>query len=690
MREQPPHNTDPARTDEAITPFDYSPPAATRAIRRHLRPREFGAGGALLLALLLAWFLLGARALELQVSPADAALDIDGGPSLRLGDRVLLHPGDYHVQAQAEGYQPLAHAFSVNRDSDQRLALRLEKLPGLLRLSTTPVAAQLQIDGKPAGTSNAKAIALGAGTHLLRLEADRYRAAEQSVEIEGMGREQALALALQPAWGSYRIVTTPPGATILHDGEILGSTPATVELLEGSRPLRITLAGYRDENITITAVAGESRDPDALALVRADARVQLLSRPEGASITLDGVYQGRTPLELTLESGKQHELIGFRAGYDRALRRLTTTQGTQQVVLELPPLHGEVQVNVAPPDAAIFSGSRQLATGSARLSLPATAQTLRVRREGYADGEVTVTPRPGFPQAVAVTLRTLEQQRQAALNTRLTSSAGQELVLLKPGPFRMGSSRREVGRRANEAIREIRLQRPYYLGLAEVTNAEFRQFRAAHSSGNFKGKSLNGDDQPAALVSWTDAALFCNWLSQRENLPPFYRVSGTAVTGADRASRGYRLPTEAEWAWAASMPASGPPPRYPWGEALPPAAKSGNYADRSGESLLGTVIAGYDDGFAVAAPVRRFTPNRHGLFDLGGNASEWVHDLYETAPAPGAAAETDPLGPDIGEFHVIRGASWRHGDVTSLRLAYRDYGKDGRADVGFRIARYAQ
>jgi formylglycine-generating enzyme required for sulfatase activity len=135
---------------------------------------------------------------------------------------------------------------------------------------------------------------------------------------------------------------------------------------------------------------------------------------------------------------------------------------------------------------------------------------------------------------------------------------------------------------------------------------------------------------------------------------------------------------------------NGPPARFPWGESLPPPAKAGNYADRSGESVLGSVITGYDDGFAVAAPVRRFAPDRHGLFDLGGNASEWVHDLYEAAPAPGAATETDPLGPDIGEFHVIRGASWRHGSVTELRLAYRDYGKDGRADVGFRIARYAE
>jgi formylglycine-generating enzyme required for sulfatase activity len=260
-------------------------------------------------------------------------------------------------------------------------------------------------------------------------------------------------------------------------------------------------------------------------------------------------------------------------------------------------------------------------------------------------------------------------------------------VLLRPGPFAMGSSRREVGRRANEALRQVRLQRPFYLGVAEVSNAEFRQFRAGHSSGNFKGTSLNGDEQPAVNLSWEDAALYCNWLSAKEGLPPFYTVQGARVTGFTAASRGYRLPTEAEWAWAAIVQADGSSARFGWGQALPPSAKAGNFADQSGATLLGQVIAGYDDGFAVAAPRKRFAPNRHGLFDLSGNAAEWIHDIYEALPAEG---RTDPAGAGSGEFHVIRGASWRHGSATELRLAFRDYGKEARADLGFRIARYAE
>ena len=88
----------------------------------------------------------------------------------------------------------------------------------------------------------------------------------------------------------------------------------------------------------------------------------------------------------------------------------------------------------------------------------------------------------------------------------------------------------------------------------------------------------------------------------------------------------------------------------------------------------------------------RFDPNHRGIFDLGGNVSEWIHDWY-SAKGLSVLSETnrlvDPLGPEVGEFHVVRGASWAKGHLPQLRLAYRDFGAKGKFDIGFRIARYA-
>ena len=89
----------------------------------------------------------------------------------------------------------------------------------------------------------------------------------------------------------------------------------------------------------------------------------------------------------------------------------------------------------------------------------------------------------------------------------------------------------------------------------------------------------------------------------------------------------------------------------------------------------------------MSAPVGSFRPNRNGIYDLGGNVAEWTHDFYEI---PKKQPVINHLGPQNGQYHVIKGSSWMHGTLTELRLAYRDYALDGREDVGFRVARYAE
>ena len=125
-------------------------------------------------------------------------------------------------------------------------------------------------------------------------------------------------------------------------------------------------------------------------------------------------------------------------------------------------------------------------------------------------------------------------------------------------------------------------------------------------------------------------------------------------------------------------------------QTLPPPEQAGNYADLSAAYVIGGVINKYNDTFTVTAPVASFKPNAKGLYDLGGNVAEWINDFYGTQLNLSGKAELDPVGPKEGKYHVIRGASWAHGDVTELRLSYRGYGDGSRNDVGFRIARYLE
>src|SRR4029453_14949665 len=179
-----------------------------------------------------------------------------------------------------------------------------------------------------------------------------------------------------------------------------------------------------------------------------------------------------------------------------------------------------------------------------------------------------------------------------------------------------------------------------------------------------------------AKVTWLDAALYCNALSQRDRLPPFYRTEGDKVIGVNKTATGYRLPTEAEGEWAArTSPASTAEKRFSWGDNFPPTDRSGNYADRAAGHLVGRVIFGYNDNQIVSAPVATFPADARGFVHLGGNVSEWISNFYEI---PKETETRDPLGPDTGEYHVIRGSSWMNGPKPELGLPFRNVGRHAR------------
>jgi formylglycine-generating enzyme required for sulfatase activity len=235
----------------------------------------------------------------------------------------------------------------------------------------------------------------------------------------------------------------------------------------------------------------------------------------------------------------------------------------------------------------------------------------------------------------------------------------------------------------------VQLQRPFYLAEKEVSNAEYRQFKAAHSSGSAEGVSLNTDSQPVVNVSWNDAARFCNWLSDRAGLPPAYVETKGRLQAVVPMTTGFRLPGEAEWAYVARKHTQPSEQRYPWGGSYPPTAVAGNFADASIADTLANTVPDYNDGHRVAAPVGSFAARPAGFYDLGGNVAEWMHDFYAVYPGEADKRVTDPLGPAAGEHHVVRDSSWRQGTITELRLSYRDYSREARPDLGFRIARYA-
>jgi formylglycine-generating enzyme required for sulfatase activity len=149
---------------------------------------------------------------------------------------------------------------------------------------------------------------------------------------------------------------------------------------------------------------------------------------------------------------------------------------------------------------------------------------------------------------------------------------------------------------------------------------------------------------PVVVVTWDDAQAFCQWLTKKE------RASKTIPADAE-----YRLPTVAEWRLAEGATA------YPWGEAWPPPAKTGNFGGEEfsrgrGYSGAGKDMKGYEDAHELASPVGSYPPNRDGLFDVAGNVQTWTQDWYRKEMITDPEKAADDGGGQ--KFRVISGSAW--------------------------------
>ncbi len=223
-----------------------------------------------------------------------------------------------------------------------------------------------------------------------------------------------------------------------------------------------------------------------------------------------------------------------------------------------------------------------------------------------------------------------------------TNSIGMEFVLIPAGEFDMGSPSDEEDRQVTECpLHTVKIEKAYYLGKYEVTQKQWREVMGDNPS-DFKG-----DDYPVEQVSWNDVQEFIHKLNE--------------IEGIDK----YRLPSEAEWEYAAR---AGTSTRYSFGD---DASRLGEYGWYSGNSGGNT------------HPVGQKKPNSWGLYDMDGNVGEWVqdewHDNYDGAPTDGSAWESV-----AGFYRVIRGGSWYY---NACRSAVRYFGgPDIRLnDVGFRL-----
>ncbi|MEM8963460.1 MAG: formylglycine-generating enzyme family protein [Acidobacteriota bacterium] len=268
---------------------------------------------------------------------------------------------------------------------------------------------------------------------------------------------------------------------------------------------------------------------------------------------------------------------------------------------------------------------------------------------------------------------------QPEIEREEAQSLGIEMIALPTGRFMMGSPEDEPDRDGDETLHEVVITRRFALSRTEISQGQYFEVmgdRPVDTTTDIFDDVCSragvGDDLPVVCVDWLKVVRFCNELSRREGLELAYTILGADVRW-NREAVGYRLPTEAEWEYAAR---AGTRQRWVGTDDKAEVCEYANVYDS---------VFPCEDGYEALAPVDAKLANRWLLHGLGGNALEWVWDYYEAYPTGPVA---DPSGPEQASYRVIRGGSWWV-IPRSARVAGRSWDEpsDRLGYLGFRVAR---
>ena len=385
--------------------------------------------------------------------------------------------------------------------------------------------------------------------------------------------------------------------------------------------------------------------------------LNITSNPSGAAVYVDGILVGETPVhDYQIDTGVRLEKqvnVGLEfLGYKSRVKKIVL-KGGQQFPWDVP-LEKMVTQPVLPkpkPDMQETIVEKDVKGVSVNETEP----------EEMTKEPVSPKPKQGAPETIVdedVSINKRERLPSTNLPQRIVGKDGAEMVLIPAGEFQMGSNYRS----SEQPVHMVYVD-AFYMDVHEVTVGQYNRFVRAtgHRAPSNPGYALT-DQHPIVNVSWHDAMAYAKWA-------------------------GKRLPTEAEWEYAARGGLEGQ--KYPWGDA-PPDGMQCNFADKNamhwhkgGEWTNHDWDRNIDDGYTYAAPIGSYPANGYGLYDMAGNVYEWCFDAYDenfyaSSPRRNPIAgiiikDAEDNITSVNNVRVMRGGGW-YNNPPCLRVAERHSG----------------
>jgi formylglycine-generating enzyme required for sulfatase activity len=461
---------------------------------------------------------------------------------------------------------------------------------------------------------------------------------------------------LKPAYGyiSVPAIGELAGATIYVDNEMVGQPPLkTKPLASGTHTVMAMKPLYQPKEQSVTIADGQTLEvrPEIIA----DYSSVTLTVANNAEIWVNGERKGFGCWMGDLASGEYK--METRLANHRTVatsKQITAAQRIQTITLEAPiPIYGSINISTKPDMSDVYIDEELV--GQTPLFLPQYLigkHNVRISRSNFGDYQASVTVNEGRMAEVGGALNRLTNEPQKS-STMIESQLANKpqtfsvkgvsftMILVKGGTFNMGATFEQSSSGNDEKpIHPVTLS-DYYIGETEVTQALWSAVMGENPS-NFKE-----NNRPVEQVSWNDCQTFIRKLN--------------ALTG-----KNFRLPTEAEWEYAAR----GGSERYGY--------------QYSGSNNLSAVAWYGNNSGCQTHKVKTKSPNELGIYDMSGNVWEWCQDWYASYSSDSV---TNPTGAASGSCRVRRGGGWG-GDARCCRSAYRNYRTpDGRYNyLGLRLA----
>ena len=503
---------------------------------------------------------------------------------------------------------------------------------GYINISTSPEqGAKVFVDGDYIGVSPVKTDKLKSGSHTVMVMKDMYKMKEQSFTVTD-GQTTNANLTMSANFVTLTI-NTDADADIYVDEDYKGRGRWTGRVSEGLHNLEARKANHRSSKTSVDLVLGENKTITIEAPKPISGSIEINSSPMEANIYIDGKSYGTTPNYINEILIGTHTLKLEKQGCATITKTITIKENETLTVNEKLQTGKEITIFTDQSGDKIYVDGNYIGTSPITSNLTYGSHNIKAERNGKEVSKTISVSQSGEENNVKLAF--------FGNQTITVNGVSFTMVAVEGGTFQMGAPS-EQGRDAygdEKPVHSVTLS-GYYIGETEVTQELWEAVMGSNPS------CFSGSQKPVENVSWNDCKEFITKLNN--------------LTGMN-----FRLPTEAEWEYA---------------------ARGGNKSKGykySGSNTIGDVAWYEGNSGSRTHNVKTKSPNELGIYDMSGNVYENCEDRYGDYSS---GSQTNPTGPSTGSYRVFRGGSWNY-SASDCRVPDRNYDSPGRRgnQGGFRV-----